>query len=179
MLGRFGSVPAGQGGPYVAFDPRLASTDKEREKALQGLVQSLPLAAPLDHYQLESPFGPRIDPINHREGFHTGVDLAAPYLSPVYSTAPGTVSFTGVKGDYGRVVDITHAHGIVTRYAHLHRILVALGQKVTAHALIGELGSTGRSTGPHVHYEVLVDGVALDPAKFLEAGKSVVQISAR
>ncbi len=171
--------PAGQGGPFVAFDPRRqAQADKERQQELQALAKSLPLAAPLAHYQLESGFGPRIDPINHRESFHSGLDLAAPYRSPVLATAPGVVSFTGVKDDYGRVVEITHAHGIVTRYAHLHRILVAPGQRVALHQPVGELGSTGRSTGPHVHYEVLVDGNPLDPAKFLEVGKSVVQISA-
>jgi murein DD-endopeptidase MepM/ murein hydrolase activator NlpD len=179
MLGRLSNVPTGQGGPFIALDPRYADTDRERQEALQGLVQSLPLAAPLDHYQVDSGFGPRIDPINHRSAFHSGVDLAAPYLSPVLSTAPGVVTFTGVKDDYGRVVEITHAHGVVTRYAHLHRILVAPGQKVKVHQVIAELGSTGRSTGPHVHYEVLVDGVALDPAKFMEAGKGVTQIGAR
>ena len=178
-VGRLAAPAAGQGGPYVAFDPRRqAQADKERQQELQALAKSLPLAAPLAHYQLESGFGPRIDPINHRELFHSGLDLAAPYRSPVLATAPGVVSFTGVKDDYGRVVEITHAHGIVTRYAHLHRILVAPGQRVALHQPIGELGSTGRSTGPHVHYEVLVDGNPLDPAKFLEAGKSVVQISA-
>jgi murein DD-endopeptidase MepM/ murein hydrolase activator NlpD len=178
LVGRFGSVPPGQGGPFVALDPRRAATAKERQEALRGLVQSLPLAAPLDHYQLESGFGQRADPINHRSAFHSGLDLAAPYRSAVLATAPGTVTFTGVKDDYGKVVEITHAHGIVTRYAHLHRILVAPGQKVKAHQEVAELGSTGRSTGPHVHYEVLVDGVPLDPAKFLEAGKSVIQINA-
>ncbi len=179
-IGRI-SAPApasGEGGPYIAFDARRqAQADKERQQQLQALAKSLPLAAPLAHYQLESPFGPRIDPINHREAFHSGVDLAAPYRSPVLATAPGVVTFTGVKDDYGRVVELTHAHGIVTRYAHLHRILVAPGQKVALHQPIAELGSTGRSTGPHVHYEVLVDGNPVDPAKFLEAGKGVVQIS--
>jgi murein DD-endopeptidase MepM/ murein hydrolase activator NlpD len=179
MLGRLSGMPAGQGGPFIALDPRRAASDREREEALQGLVQSLPLGAPLEHYQIDSGFGPRVDPINHRSAFHSGVDLAAPYLSPVLSTAPGIVTFTGVKEDYGRVVEITHAHGITTRYAHLHRVLVAPGQKVKAHQVIAELGSTGRSTGPHVHYEVLVDGVALDPAKFMEAGKGVTQIGVR
>ncbi|HUK60558.1 MAG TPA: peptidoglycan DD-metalloendopeptidase family protein [Stellaceae bacterium] len=179
-IGRISTGPApGEGGPYIAFDPRRqAQADKERQQQLQALAKELPLAAPLAHYQLESPFGPRIDPINHREGFHPGLDLGAPYRSPVLATAPGTVTFTGVKDEYGRVVEITHAHGIVTRYAHLHRILVAPGQKVALHQEVAELGSTGRSTGPHVHYEVLVDGNPVDPAKFLEAGKGVVQISA-
>lgn len=180
MLARFETAPQAEGGPYVTFDAKsLAQQDKARQAALRSLVQSLPLAAPLEQYTLESPFGPRSDPINHRSAFHTGVDLGAPYRSAVLSTAPGIVTFTGVKGEYGRVVEITHANGIVTRYAHLHRILVAPGQRVRLLQEIGELGSTGRSTGPHVHYEVLVDGVPLDPAKFMEAGKGVVQISGR
>ena len=180
LLGRLGSVTQGQGGPYIAFDPRRDADDRKRTEDLLGLVKTLPLAAPLVRYQVESGFGARNDPIYHGKiGFHTGLDLSAPYRSPVMSTAPGTVTFTGVKDDYGRVVEITHAHGIVTRYAHLHRILVVLGQTVGLHYIIGELGSTGRSTGPHVHYEVLVDGQPVDPAKFLEAGKSVVQINAK
>jgi murein DD-endopeptidase MepM/ murein hydrolase activator NlpD len=180
LLGRFGSLPAGQGGPFVALGPRRSAEEElRRNEELQSLAQSLPLAAPLAHYQLESGFGPRSDPFRHRAAFHSGVDLSAPYRSPVLSTAPGTVIFTGVKDDYGRVVEIEHAHGIVTRYAHLHRILVARGQKVRVHQEIAELGSTGRSTGPHVHYEVLVDGSPVDPAKFLEAGKGVERISAK
>ena len=178
IIGRLDSAPYGEGGPFIALDPHRAATDKERRDALLGLVESLPLAAPLDHYQIGSGFGSRVDPINHRTAFHSGLDLDAPYRTPVLATAPGTVTFTGVKDDYGKVVEITHAHGIVTRYAHLHRILVAPGQKVKVHQEVAELGSTGRSTGPHVHYEVLVDGVQLDPAKFLEAGKSVTQINA-
>jgi murein DD-endopeptidase MepM/ murein hydrolase activator NlpD len=132
----------------------------------------------LSQYQLESRFGARVDPFNHHQSIHTGLDFAAPYKTPVYNTAPGTVIFAGAKGEYGKVVDIDHGSGIVTRYAHLHRITVALGQHLTSRSQIGLLGSTGRSTGPHVHYEVLVNGVAQDPEKFLEAGKNALQISA-
>jgi murein DD-endopeptidase MepM/ murein hydrolase activator NlpD len=170
----------GQGGPYIALNgPRAAELEKSRQEQLKRLAKVLPLRSPLDEYQLRSDFGPRIDPINHRASFHPGLDLAAPYKSHVYSTGPGTVIFTGTREGYGRMVEIDHGHGIVTRYAHLHRILVARGQKVAAHTVIGELGSTGRSTGPHVHYEVDVDGTPLDPAKFMEAGKNVVQISGK
>jgi murein DD-endopeptidase MepM/ murein hydrolase activator NlpD len=177
ILGGLAS-PAGQGGPYIALGSQTsAAFDQQRESDLKKLAKMLPLAAPLNQYQLGSPFGPRVDPINHRPSFHPGLDLTAPYESPVYSTGPGTVIFTGTRDDYGRMVEIDHGHGIVTRYAHLHRILVARGQKIAAHVEIGELGSTGRSTGPHVHYEVLVDGTPLDPAKFMEVGKNVVQIS--
>jgi murein DD-endopeptidase MepM/ murein hydrolase activator NlpD len=172
----------GQGGPYIALNsPDAAAFNQQREEDLKKLAKMLPLAAPLVQYQFESGFGLRIDPINRRTAFHPGLDLSAPYKTPVYSTAPGTVIFTGTRDadGYGRMVEIDHGHGIVTRYAHLHRILVARGQKIGAHVAIGELGSTGRSTGPHVHYEVLVDGTPLDPAKFMEVGKNVVQINGK
>jgi murein DD-endopeptidase MepM/ murein hydrolase activator NlpD len=177
-----GALPsqAAQGGPYIALgDARAPQIDQKREEELKKLAKMLPLNAPLPQYQFESPFGARIDPINHRTAFHPGLDLAAPYKSPVYSTAPGRVVFTGERDSYGRMVEIDHGHGIVTRYAHLHKILVARGQQVGGHTPIGELGSTGRSTGPHVHYEVLVEGTPLDPAKFMEAGKNVVQINSK
>jgi len=180
LLGRLDTVPPNEGGPFIAVGPQLASAQNtQRDKQLAMLVQTLPLSAPLTHYTLESPFGERIDPIRHREAFHPGVDLSAPYGTPVLATGPGTVTFTGDAGEYGRMVEVDHGHGIVTRYAHLHRILVARGQTVRAHQEIGQLGSTGRSTGPHVHYEVIVDGIQLDPAKFLEAGSKVTQITAK
>jgi murein DD-endopeptidase MepM/ murein hydrolase activator NlpD len=168
----------GEGGPYIALnDPRAATLDRQRLEDLKRLTKILPLAAPLNQYTIGSPFGPRIDPINHRDSFHPGLDLDAPYMTTVFSTGAGTVIFTGNLDAYGRVVEIDHGHGIVTRYAHLHRILVAKGQKVALHTPIAELGSTGRSTGPHLHYEVHVDGVAVDPAKFMQAGRNVVQVS--
>jgi murein DD-endopeptidase MepM/ murein hydrolase activator NlpD len=175
LLGRLSAVPPGQGGPYIALDKKHMAGSEARSEELQKILKALPLAAPLAHYTLESGFGGRTDPLNHRQAFHPGLDLVAPYRSAVYSTAPGTVIFTGVKDNYGKVVEIDHGHGIVTRYAHLHRFVVARGQKVPAHFQVGELGSTGRSTGPHLHYEVLVNGTAQDPEKFLQAGKNVVQ----
>ncbi len=179
LLARLGSAPAGQGGPYVALSgvKRASPQEESRIGKLLALAKILPLASPLAHYEFGSGFGPRTDPFNGHAAFHSGLDLDAPYRSPVYSTAPGVVVFAGVKGGYGRMVEISHGNGIDTRYAHLHRFLVAVGQRVAAHQEIGELGSTGRSTGPHLHYEVLVDGTALDPAKFLEAGKAVIEVS--
>ncbi len=180
MLGKLSPAPAGQGGPYIALNaPQAAGLDSRRIDDLKQLAKVLPLASPLNSYQLESTFGGRVDPINHRSSFHPGLDMSAPYMTQVFSTGAGVVSFTGTEKDYGRVVEIDHGHGIVTRFAHLHRILVARGQKVGVHFPIGELGSTGRSTGPHVHYEVHVDGSPVDPAKFMEAGKNVVQISTK
>jgi murein DD-endopeptidase MepM/ murein hydrolase activator NlpD len=175
LLGRLNSVPLGEGGPYIALDKKRLAHPDARSEELQKILKTLPLAPPLTHYNLGSGFGSRVDPLNRRQAFHTGLDLEAPYRSAVYSTAPGTVIFTGVKDNYGKVVEIDHGHGIVTRYAHLHRFLVVRGQKVAAHFQVGELGSTGRSTGPHLHYEVLVNGTAQDPEKFLQAGKNVVQ----
>jgi murein DD-endopeptidase MepM/ murein hydrolase activator NlpD len=172
------SSTGGEGGPYIALnDPRATGADHQRLEDLKRLAKNLPLASPLSQYQLGSPYGPRIDPINHKESFHPGLDLDAPYRTTVYSTGAGTVIFTGNMDSYGKVVEIDHGHGIVTRYAHLHRILVAKGQKVGLHSPIAELGSTGRSTGPHLHYEVRVDGQTVDPAKFMQAGKNVVQVS--
>ncbi len=177
LIGRVGAPAPGQGGPFVALDMKDAKRlgDEERGEELQKIIRTLPLAAPLPHYTLESGFGGRLDPFTRKPGFHPGLDLVAPYGSPVYSTAPGVVSFAGAKNDYGKVVEIDHGHGFVTRYAHLHRVTVALGQHVSVHQQVGELGSTGRSTGPHLHYEVLVNGTAQDPEKFLQAGKNVVQ----
>lgn len=173
-----GSDAPAEGGPYIALnDPRATALDHQRLEDLKRLAKDLPLAAPLNQYTIGSGFGPRVDPINHRESFHPGLDFDAPYETTIYSTGAGTVIFTGTMDSYGRVVEIDHGHGIVTRYAHLHRILVAKGQKVNLHTPIAELGSTGRSTGPHLHYEVRVDGTAVDPAKFMQAGKNVVQVS--
>jgi murein DD-endopeptidase MepM/ murein hydrolase activator NlpD len=172
------SQSGGEGGPYIALnDPRVAALDHQRLEELKKLAKNLPLASPLTQYSLGSDYGPRIDPINHKESFHPGLDMDAPYRTTVYSTGAGTVIFTGNMDSYGKVVEIDHGHGIVTRYAHLHRILAAKGQKVGLHSPIAELGSTGRSTGPHLHYEVRVDGQTVDPAKFMQAGKNVVQVS--
>ncbi len=178
-IARISGAPKGEGGPYIAMGKAKTLSPEEqakREETLRKLVKTLPLASPLAHYQIESPFGPRVDPINKREGFHPGIDLGGVFRSPVYSTGPGVVTFAGVRSQYGKFVEIDHGMGIVTHYAHLHRITVTRGQKIGVHQEVGELGSTGRSTGPHLHYEVVMDGETLDPEKFLEAGKSVVQI---
>jgi murein DD-endopeptidase MepM/ murein hydrolase activator NlpD len=158
-----------EGGPFVpppkADQPGEIS--QEKLEAMRSLIKSLPLAVPLDRYQLESRFGPRRDPFNRRLSFHTGIDLSAPYMSPVYATAAGTVTYTGYRSEYGKVIEIDHGNGISTLYGHLHRYVVSVGQRVAEHDQIGYLGSTGRSSGPHVHYEVLVNDEPQDPEKFI------------
>ena len=158
-----------EGGPFVPppKSDQTGSISQDKLEAMRSLIKSLPLAMPLDHYQFESRFGPRHDPFNHRWSFHTGLDLSAPYMSPVYATAPGVVTYAGYRSDYGKVVEIDHGNGISTVYGHLHRYIVAAGQRVTEHTQIGLLGSTGRSTGPHVHYEILVNDEPQDPEKFI------------
>jgi murein DD-endopeptidase MepM/ murein hydrolase activator NlpD len=170
------ATPA-QGGPFVPpprdDDGNRDALTRDKLAALAALGRSLPVAAPLTQYTLGSRFGPRTDPFNHRPAFHTGLDLDAPSLSPVYATAPGTVIYAGWLDAYGETVEIDHGFGIVTLYAHLRRALVAVGEHVAEQAEIGLLGTTGRSTGPHVHYEVRVDGQPQDPEKFLDLARLV------
>lgn len=161
----------GEGGPFIPISrgqqPAADSVSPEKLAALAKLVKSLPISAPLESYRVGSPFGAREDPINGHEGFHTGIDLLAPYMTPVYATAAGVVTYSGYRDDYGKVVEIDHGNGLTTRYAHLHRQTVSVGEHVSPRQQIGFLGSTGRATGPHVHYEVLVNGEPQDPAKFM------------
>ena len=181
---RVDDLAEGQGGPFIpeqylaAPDPveaaaaSLSVLDDQiaRWGRLQELLHSLPLAAPLEQYRISSAFGPRKDPVNGRRSRHLGLDFKAKLSTPVLSTAPGQVVFAAWKGRYGRLVEIDHGHGIRTRYAHLHKILVKRGQRIGHRETIGLLGSSGRSTGPHVHYEVIVNGKHQNPMNFLKAG---------
>ena len=167
-----------RGGPFVAppkgDQPNEMVPDKREE--LRSLMKSLPLSVPLDYYQLESRFGPRRDPFNHRAAFHTGIDLSAPYMTPVHATAAGTVTYAGYRSDYGKVVEVAHGNGIATVYGHLHRYIVSVGQQVAEHEQIGYLGSSGRSSGPHVHYEVLVNDQPQDPEKFIGLARVIAAV---
>jgi murein DD-endopeptidase MepM/ murein hydrolase activator NlpD len=185
LFAEFG-VSRGEGGPFVAAPhgqaPANTALTPEKLAALRAMVKVLPITAPLESYDVSSPFGVRGDPENGHAGFHTGVDLVAPYDSPVYATAPGIVTYAGYRDDYGKIVEIDHGNGIATRYAHLHRYTVSVGQRVAAHTQVGYLGSTGRATGPHVHYEVVVNGEPQDPEKFIGLGRYVpmtVPVAAR
>jgi hypothetical protein len=120
-----------------------------------------------------SGFGWRIDPFSGHNAMHTGIDFVADVGSPVYAAAGGVVIFKEWMSDYGLVVEVDHGQDLITRYAHLSRILVRNGDLVKRGQKIAEVGNTGRSTGPHLHFEVLMRGVAQDPQKFLNAGRNV------
>ena len=177
-----------QGGPYIdASNIADASTAFFRHANRVGLIvdelsdiqnrlSGVPLASPLTvNRRFTSGFGIRRDPINGRSASHHGIDFAAAWAAPVTATAPGVVKFAGEKSGFGRLVEIQHANGFVTRYAHLNRYVVKTGQKVGLHQKIGELGNSGRSTGPHVHYEVLFKGRPVNPQRFIEAGRYVFE----
>jgi murein DD-endopeptidase MepM/ murein hydrolase activator NlpD len=159
-----------------AFANRVAQVAArvQESRRLQAVADSTPLAQPVAvDYRETSGYGQRIDPFTGRPAFHSGLDLAAFERAPVVSTSPGTVSFAGTKSGYGYTVEIDHGHGFKTRYAHLRDIQVTRGERVVIGQRIGSMGSTGRSTATHLHYEVWFRGRAVDPVNFLRAGRHV------
>ena len=142
-------------------------------QALQALLDCAPLAPPVDYYNLTSKYGNRKDPFTKKPDWHEGVDLGAWPGTRVRATAPGVVIHAGHKGGYGRFVLIDHGCGIETAYGHLKKIYVKKGDKLDFRDALGEVGSTGRSTGPHVHYEVRIQGKPVDPYQLIEAGRYV------
>jgi murein DD-endopeptidase MepM/ murein hydrolase activator NlpD len=152
-----------------------AAADLSEAQALSERADRLPLARPTRGAEETSGFGMRADPFTGRSAFHPGLDFAGARLSPVYATAPGVVAFTGQRTGYGQTVEVDHGGGYRTRYAHLARIAVHPGQHVAAGAQLGGMGSTGRSTGTHLHYEVWVNGRAQNPERFVRAGAYVLQ----
>jgi murein DD-endopeptidase MepM/ murein hydrolase activator NlpD len=194
VLGRVGLSPnrleRAVGGPLVpvsdvklvgiqdaGFTSEFVTADAHSRELgeLLAALKHVPLTTPVHGtgFELTSDFGPRIDPFTHRVGFHSGLDFAGPWGAAVTATAPGTVVFAGGRGGYGNMVEIDHGYGVHTRYGHLASILVRVGAKVAKGAPVGKLGSTGRSTGPHVHYEVWLADVVRDPSRFIEAGRHV------
>lgn len=181
------SSSLGRGGPFIPgeflgsgingekFKSSVALLDLHigRWEALEQIVRTLPLVAPLEQFRLSSGFGYRKDPLNGRKAVHAGLDFSAPTRTPIFATSSGKVLFAGWRGRYGRTVEIDHGLGVRSRYAHLKKILVKPGQEVDHRQKIGLVGSSGRSTGPHLHYEVLVNDKPVDPMKFLRAGKHV------
>ena len=180
-----GADQGGVGGPFVPlkldpskspFERELASLQSDVISAdhLTRIVRQIPLGQPLDgDLEITSSFGGRPDPFTGRMAMHTGVDLREEFGGSVMTTAAGRVVAAGPAGGYGNMVEIDHGNGLTTRYGHLSAILVSDDQWVDAGAIIGKAGSTGRSTGTHLHYEVRVDGEAVDPLRFLHAGQKM------
>ena len=140
---------------------------------LESFLDSIPVAKPMKNYYLSSKFGSRIDPFTKEVKTHNGLDFAGPYNSYVIAPANGVVAFVGIRGGFGNSLTIKHANGISTDYAHLGKILVKTGDEVKRGDKIGIQGSTGRSTGQHLHLEVRVDNKRVDPGKFLKIGEKI------
>ncbi|WP_374547120.1 M23 family metallopeptidase [Rhodoblastus sp.] len=181
--GKDGTTTAPMGGPFVPATAPERGGEFERAyaslhnsiAAMDGLRRALPFAplrqplpGPLD---VTSTYGYRTDPFLGRPALHTGMDFRGDYGEPVRATAAGRVVSAGPAGGYGNMVEIDHGAGLATRYGHLSRIFVEEGQWISAGSELGAVGSTGRSTGPHLHYEVRVDGAPVDPSRYIKAGR--------
>jgi murein DD-endopeptidase MepM/ murein hydrolase activator NlpD len=179
------STDAGIGGPFVPLPvmtdgSRFANEAAQLQNALataedlKSVLPRIPLNAPLPgDLEVTSPFGPRIDPFLGRPALHTGVDLRGAYGDAVRATAPGRVTFAGAMGGYGNLVEVDNGNGLATRYAHLSSIDVTQGEVVSTGSIVGHIGDSGRATGPHLHYEVRIDGQPVDPERFLRAGATL------
>ena len=173
----------GVGGPYIpvrapgsgagAFERQLYRINvgkAQLNQYTQALV-TVPVRKPVyGEVDMSSPFGMRMDPFMRGPAIHSGIDLRGDKGDPVRVTANGTVTIAGWNGGYGNMVEVDHGNGLATRYGHMSKIDVKVGQRVTIGQTVGEIGSTGRSTGNHLHYETRIDGEAVDPQKFLRAG---------
>jgi murein DD-endopeptidase MepM/ murein hydrolase activator NlpD len=180
------------GGPFMPYpaDPKVAAeeaeeadrkfnllvSDVEGGRLIEAAIGQIPFAQPVvDDGRYTSKFGGRRDPINGQWAMHSGLDYAAPEGTAILATADGVVVEAGSNSGYGEMVQIRHEFGVETVYAHLNQIRVEVGERVQRGARIGDMGSTGRSTGSHLHYEVRLNGAALNPMKFIEAGRDVYQ----
>jgi murein DD-endopeptidase MepM/ murein hydrolase activator NlpD len=176
-----GSAPAATGGPFVPVTPRADATAFDRQlyrinlaranvERLNRALVAVPIRKPLaGEIETTSGYGVRMDPFYRSPAMHTGLDFRGSTGEPVRATAAGKVVTAGWNGGYGKMVEIDHGNGLSTRYGHLSAVDVEEGQTVRVGHVVGKIGSTGRSTGPHLHYETRIDGDAVDPQKFLRA----------
>lgn len=153
---------------------RHAADNLSEMRNLTDAAQSIPFERPTQA-RTTSGFGVRFDPFNGRPAVHQGQDFAAPLNTPIHATAPGVVAFAGVRSGYGNTIEIDHGRGFKTRFAHLNTVAVEAGQRIALGQRIGAMGTTGRSTGVHLHYEVWMDGRPQNPARFFRAGDQIVQ----
>ena len=174
-----------QGGPLELLSTdRDGSTDPRFERlglslarmeALERGLQGIPQVLPASLSMISSGFGYRRDPFTGHGAMHAGLDFRGPVGSPIYAAANGRISFAGRKAGYGNGIEISHGNGLVTRYAHMSKFRATVGQQVAAGDVIGAIGNTGRSTGPHLHFEVRINDRAVNPRPFLEAAPHVLE----
>lgn len=174
-----------QGGPLIrlstgadgSLDPRFQrlGLSLARMGALERSVRGLPQVLPASLEYISSGFGYRADPFTGAGAFHPGLDFRGPIGAPIYAAARGVVSFAGVRSGYGNCVEIDHGNGLITRYAHMSAFRTTVGKQVNPGEVIGLIGSTGRSTGPHLHFEVRIADRPVNPRPFLEAAPHVLE----
>ena len=175
-----------EGGPALrvatsadgSIDPRFErlGLSLARMDALRRSLEGVPQVLPASLQFISSGFGFRVNPFGGRGGeFHPGLDFKGPFGAPIYAAARGRVSFVGQRSGYGNCVEIDHGNGLITRYAHMSAFRTRTGTPVAAGQLIGQIGSTGRSTGPHLHFEVRINDVAVNPRPFLEVAPHVLE----
>ena len=192
-------VAGGMGGPYEPVSAEAAaaaagaataegSADAQfrslfqtwqKLDVLEQTVIAIPSMQPVENIKLTSSFGVRSDPFHGSAAMHAGVDIPGPIGTPIYATADGVIGRSGRFGGYGNLITVNHGKGIETRYGHLSKILVAANTRVRRGQLIGLMGSTGRSTGSHLHYEVRIDGAAVNPMPFMQNANVLDQIQQR
>jgi murein DD-endopeptidase MepM/ murein hydrolase activator NlpD len=169
--GPFEPIPSDADPETFRDGVKLALAQVEQFTALHKTAAGLPLTTPMSKGSITSRFGVRTDPFRGRPAMHTGIDFRSPTGQPARATAAGKVVSTGYNRGYGYMVEIDHGGGITTRFAHLSKIIAKKGQSVAKGDVVGNTGSTGRSTGPHLHYEIRVNGKAIDPMTFIRAGE--------
>jgi len=179
------SARTAQGGPFEklstardgSLDPRFErlALSLARMDALDRGLNGIPQVMPADIRMITSGFGYRSDPIHGGAAMHPGLDFRGPIGAPIHAAANGEVTFVGTKSGYGKVVEISHGNGMMTRYAHMSAWRARAGQEVDAGEVIGLIGSTGRSTGPHLHFEVRINDRAVNPRPFLESAPHVLE----
>ncbi|OAN55868.1 M23 family metallopeptidase [Sphingobium sp. TCM1] len=179
------SAARAQGGPFVPWKGDKGAMTGELEHLADAMARmeflersllTIPSGKPTTTPMLSSSYGYRRDPFNGHAAFHAGLDFPGRSGQPINAAADGKISFVGQRQGYGNVVEVEHGNGIMTRYAHLSGFAGRVGQKVVRGDMIARMGSTGRSTGPHLHFEVRLNGQAVNPRPFLEARKDVLQV---
>ncbi|MGH6652475.1 MAG: M23 family metallopeptidase [Sphingopyxis sp.] len=184
------NAAAGRGGPFIpyrgkmgkakALGPSFAALEGAlfRMEVLERTLVAVPSGNPANVMMLSSSYGYRHDPFTGASAMHSGLDFPGPLGTPILAAAPGKVVFVGQRSGYGNVVEVDHGQGILTRYAHLSGFTAKVGTQVAAGEQIAKMGSTGRSTGSHLHFEVRLNGVAVNPRRFLEAKADVLEVKA-